>query len=920
MANDGKSSQKVGNGLKDKSSDGEVLNMKRFIKLVKSLNTISKTGAEKALKQIRDDILKHSACIKYLCDNKLFKSITKFLDFPNEKVLNLSISILATCCVNEESRIQVKECKAVPQMASVLNNISQDGVQNRTCRLVANLAQSKEIVQDLHKHKVVESIVKILSSNSSSGTQQSGIRALRVLYESLPHKDWTTRESMLLRGVPQVVGEALKTQNKDLIQCALRALQSFTTDNRGARQCVQQFPPAFYPILVPHFHNSVACQVAINLAGHRVGLINLNECYALKTVINIFAVSVFPTYLSDLASASCSSEASSPSSPYPIISDSRHVYLLSVLMCKLCDEVTGRTQLLHLENGSSVFLHLLRKEKNHAIKKQLFNVLGQFALEPATLKCLASYGLVNILVDKLERYTISHAKPHGREEAPSCDRDQFDSPQVSPQLSPHYSDSSPSRTSPGHAFCASPTASSDRSGSPRFAYSPVCSSSGIDSDADAAAADEPLQRDAEKGPDNSMQTTEMEREDELVIDVLLKLTCAQGKLDDLVSTRTLDTILNYKRLVNQQTFCRLITALMKIVSEKNYYSQLLDCSFVLKMCRAWYRPEHSTGSCNRCEKLSFVGERVLVSCSVLAETGLGEGEMAHRLLKGSDSVKFQIALTVPLVVRETDLLRRLLYKYRAYQIMTAPLYECESLRHRCDEAVLEDIAFSIKELFKTLRFTNPQVQSSKVCKGCDILGLRHASSVTFQLDDGSLVPACKKVLTDNSPVFEAMFRGGFRESEETQVQIHDVSASCLQHFVRLVDVYCECTLPTNVTTLLELAGVADRFLVAGLSDKAIAHLMNSRLDYRSCREVYQWAITSNLPPALQVSQDVIKYIFSADLSRSELSQAVASMILKEDHCKDAFLKDVELMIRDAIMNANNVNRSKYLANNLLMIY
>lgn len=97
--------------------------------------------------------------------------------------------------------------------------------------------------------------------------------------------------------------------------------------------------------------------------------------------------------------------------------------------------------------------------------------------------------------------------------------------------------------------------------------------------------------------------------------------------------------------------------------------------------------------------------------------------------------------------------------------------------------------------------------------------MRKESNISFQLDDGSIVLANKESLSHGSPMFEAMFRGGFVESKQSTVQITDISSSCLTHLTRVIDEYCECALPKDHKTLMEMVIASDRFLLPELSTK-----------------------------------------------------------------------------------------------------
>lgn len=60
-----------------------------------------------------------------------------------------------------------------------MKNINVDAIDNRTCRMIANLAASQTHIPVMYKHNIPTIIVTILSNTKCDATRYSAIRALR---------------------------------------------------------------------------------------------------------------------------------------------------------------------------------------------------------------------------------------------------------------------------------------------------------------------------------------------------------------------------------------------------------------------------------------------------------------------------------------------------------------------------------------------------------------------------------------------------------------------------------------------------------------------------------------------------------------------------------------------------------------------
>lgn len=240
---------------------------------------------------------------------------------------------------------------------------------------------------------------------------------------------------------------------------------------------------------------------------------------------------------------------------------------------------------------------------------------------------------------------------------------------------------------------------------------------------------------------------------------------------------------------------------------------------------------------------------------------------------------------------QTDLLLKMLFRHDAISILMEAL-----------EKGQEDAVASFHALFKTLRIQSPQNPTGKeICTHCNVGSLRKESTITFILDDGSTVSANKSTLCNNSPVFEAMFRGSFQESKQAEVKLKDISADCLTYFSRIIDIYCECILPKDVKTMLEMIVASDRFLVHKLGVQILSVIMNHSLNYDTCCAVYNWALDVGYKyPVLvgSIANDVVKFIFTSKMTSTQRTHAV--MLLLNSNHKKEFLEDVLELIKNEL--------------------
>lgn len=216
----------------------------------------------------------------------------------------------------------------------------------------------------------------------------------------------------------------------------------------------------------------------------------------------------------------------------------------------------------------------------------------------------------------------------------------------------------------------------------------------------------------------------------------------------------------------------------------------------------------------------------------------------------------------------------------------------DSLKDNCAD-LLEEKVVSLYSLATSIYIENPQVPC-ELCKKCDVASLVKEATISFLLDDGSTVTTNKHMLCEKSEFFEAMFRCGFKEAKQSTVRLTNISTDCLTALFRLLDSYCDCIVPKNVSTLLELIIQSDRFLIPALSEKLLNITMNDRLTYKTCHLIYDWAIENGrfLPSSSEwpICHNVVKYVLAEEMTFEQ--RIISFKKLLGSSYRDSVLKDI----------------------------
>nr|XP_054749423.1 uncharacterized protein LOC129254907 [Lytechinus pictus] len=161
----------------------------------------------------------------------------------DEELVDLSVSVLATCCLDQNNAEQVKDCSGIAIIASVLRHYSKSSISitNRCARALANLARSTDIEDNLEED-VIPILVHALDVTEDSGCCHSLLRVLKIFASS---KDKTILWNIIGCGGLRVVCEKSKSKDSKLVLLAVETAVALTApfDKRKLR-CALTLPAA----------------------------------------------------------------------------------------------------------------------------------------------------------------------------------------------------------------------------------------------------------------------------------------------------------------------------------------------------------------------------------------------------------------------------------------------------------------------------------------------------------------------------------------------------------------------------------------------------------------------------------------------------------------------------------------------------
>lgn len=198
-------------------------------------------------------------------------------------------------------------------------------------------------------------------------------------------------------------------------------------------------------------------------------------------------------------------------------------------------------------------------------------------------------------------------------------------------------------------------------------------------------------------------------------------------------------------------------------------------------------------------QLKLVGTGLLKLLTLMAESGYGQGEMIHLLLKDDKEMCKQVSVVSALIIKNPKILHKILVKQGA-------LYTIIEMIVNKSETKSNEAAMGLTALAKQLKIKIPKYDAIRLCDENVDLAVESDIESTGNDDDsvtfvsGSIREATgddnrprtrfnEETLTKVSDVFNRMFNSDFRESKNKEVVMKDQSIEGIKYFLDCVKQY-----------------------------------------------------------------------------------------------------------------------------------
>lgn len=235
----------------------------------------------------------------------------------------------------------------------------------------------------------------------------------------------------------------------------------------------------------------------------------------------------------------------------------------------------------------------------------------------------------------------------------------------------------------------------------------------------------------------------------------------------------------------------------------------------------------------------------------VAETGGATGQLSFILLRGDEEHKLLTAVSIPLLIKTQYTLKCLLKKYGGLELIFRLL---EDSSHKLHKRAI----WSICQLAKTLEIHSDDYaateMATKVGALCDYPRLSlgetnrtksavRSSMVTFKLDDGTTIRACRRMLCQCSPVFSVMLEGNFSEASKRCIRLRNTSRDGLKTLILAASGAASIVYTfenRSIESLLDAVLLADYYLMPDLVDTLTEKSIN-KLSHENLYRAWRWA-------------------------------------------------------------------------------
>lgn len=284
--------------------------------------------------------------------------------------------------------------------------------------------------------------------------------------------------------------------------------------------------------------------------------------------------------------------------------------------------------------------------------------------------------------------------------------------------------------------------------------------------------------------------------------------------------------------------------------------------------------------------------------SFVAETGGAVGQLSSVLLRGEEQLKLIVAVSIPFLIRKSRTLKSLLQNHGGLQLIFRLLNEPSHELHEqaiwsiCRLAATLQIRPKTVEKCSATTMNNSLLHEYLLSTCCENDQPQPSSIVTFELDDGTTIEACRRTLCQRSDVFFAMLEGSFCESGKRRVRLKNASRGGLDTLILAATGVSYKH--RSIESLLDAVLLADMFLMPDLSD-TLTDSSVAKLSHDNFSRAWYWA-KAKACRELQVC--CVKSFLTADMTRNQMVRAFHDFSATDAF--DEFLCDIREIIVDVL--------------------
>lgn len=820
----------------------------------------------------RKEFAKRASCLDVL---------VKLLRCENHRIVDRSLSILADACMSDDVREKVRNSRIGFNVVLIIENLELNAMLHcRACRLVSNLSECSWHAKELCDAGVIKALVTLLTSKTDIQTYCMAIRAVRNIWNVNKSIRETVVELEIIKLVAQLFVTAEEKSKVDakygkLMDACLKAMYTFldSLDPRCANQMRVNKNMWGYKCLMRCCNAGNNKKMAIKCL---YTLCQIAEC-RLNLGISGTVEELIALIAADTSSSLLCKE-------------------MLFSLCLFCRESVNRDR-IRQNDGLQIIVALLNKPEHECHHPTLLEALSLFIHDEIGLDILTKHGMLEVLVAKLTHFVNKSSDRSNTSRKRSSDyliddyckrpskyptsrysmdlyRDDW-----SPRSATSASSSSPPSTPPLPPYS---DFNADIDDLKDDVYSPVYSDKECDDEDEEGASPRSykslttVEADSDSSSLNSETFSETSACEYYTLLLLSKLSFSIKPVDKLAESTTIRSLMNYIKYAKKQNLLKdtAIKILIRIIGNAAYFMPLLKQGFVFLVFEMLTLPE---------------AEECVRHLRTVAQTGGAIGQLSFTLLRDEDEYKLLTAVSIPLLVKSHFTLRSLLKKHEGLQLIFRLLTDSSHKLHK--RAI-----WSICQLTKTLYPEDYYSIAKTTTIKANETDPTKSSTVTFELDDGTAVTACKQMLCQHSPVFSAMLEGNFSESNKRRIRLRDTSRDSLKTLILAMSgAKFE---NRSIESLLNAVLLADYFLMPDLVDLLTENSV-SKLNHETLFRAWDWARSHSCH---EFRSYCVKRFLTAKMSWSETMRTFRDFYTA--NAFDEFLREIRDIITDVLCQQN----------------